>query len=288
MIDGMPLPTKEKVKVRVLTNVVSINSRAKLDNNIRDLDKASRALSTGDRINQAAYDPAGLIISEGMKARIRSYGQAERNANDSISIIQVAEGALSGIQEMATRMKELAMQAANDTLGAEDRSYVNGEYQQMKTEIRRILESTKFGGRKVLDTGAGNYQFLVGIHKEAKGNLINYDMSKVIKSTEKLSLAGSAVSTKTGSQAALTEVDAAINEINGARAWLGATQTRIGATLQNLSHSKENVAAANSRIRDADYAKQTAMKAIAQLKTDASTGFLEHANNLPENAKALL
>ncbi len=284
----MPLPTKEKVKVRVSTNVVSINSRAKLDKNIHDLDKASRALSTGDRINQAANDPAGLIISEGMKARIRSYGQAQRNANDSISIIQVAEGALAGIQDMANRMKELAMQAANDTLGAEDRAYVNGEYQQMKTEIRRILSATKFGGRKVLDTSAGNYQFLVGIHKEADANLISYDMSKVIRSTEKLSLAGSAVSTKTGSQSAISEVDLAINEISNARAWLGATQSRIGATMQNLSHSQENMSAANSRIRDADYAKQTAIKAISQLKTDASTGFLQHANNLPDQATRLL
>jgi flagellin len=274
--------------VRVNTNVVAINSRAKLDRNISEVDRENRRLATGDRINKAAYDPAGLIISENMKARIRSYGQAQRNANDSVSLIQVAEGALGTIQEMAIRMKELAMQSANDTLGDEDRAYVNGEYQNMKNEIKRIVSSTKFNGRDLLDTNSGNYQFQVGIHGDGPGQQVNYDMGKVIRSADKLMARGSHITTKGSSQVSLNAVNDMLKEVSGARAFLGATQNRVQSTIQNLQISQENTAAANSRIRDTDVAQSTAQRAISTIKTNAATGFLSHANGLPDKAKLLL
>lgn len=274
--------------MRVSTNVVAINSRAKLDKNIQEVDKQSRNLATGDRINKAAYDPAGLIISESMRSRIRSYGQAQRNANDSISMIQVAEGSLSSIQEMAVRMKELAMQSSTDTVGADQRAMVNSEFQQMKREIQRIVEASQFNGRKILDRNAGVYEFQVGINSNGAGERVSYDMSKVISSSKKVSLGSASVSNKYGAREALTKVDEMLQEVSGARAFLGATQTRVQSTIQNLLVSQENTAAANSRIRDTDVAKATAQKAISSLKTNASAGFLAHANTLPGKAKELL
>ena len=274
--------------MRIRTNVVGINSRAKLDNNIRDLEKADRSLASGDRIYQAANDPAGLIISESMRSRVRSFGQAQRNANDSISLIQVAEGSLTEIQSMAARMKELALQSANDTLNDETRSYVDGEFQEMKTEIRRIISGSQFNGRKILDRNAGLYEFQVGINSNGKGERISYDMSKVLSSAERVSLGSATVRTKHGAMATISKVDDILEEVSGARAFLGATQSRVQATIQNLGVSRENTAAANSRIRDTDVAQATAQRAISSIKTEASTAFLGHANGLSGKAKTLL
>ncbi|MCR9204275.1 MAG: flagellin [Halobacteriovoraceae bacterium] len=274
--------------MRVKTNVVAINSRAKLGNNIRELDKESRKLATGDRILRAAYDPAGLSISEGMRSRIRSYGQATRNANDSISMIQVAEGSLSSIQNMAARMKELALQSANDTMNAESRAMVDSEFQEMKKEIRRIVEASQFNGQKILDRNAGIYEFQVGINSDGAGQRVTYDMSKVISSSKKVSLGSASVNNKFGARSAISQVDSMLQEVSGARAFLGATQSRVQSTIQNLSVSKENISAANSRIRDTDIAGSTARQAVASLKTNASTSMLAQANGITEKAKQLI
>ncbi len=274
--------------MRIATNIVAINSRAKLDNNIRDVDKQSRSLATGDRIYRAANDPAGLIISESMKSRIRSFGQAQRNANDSISLIQVAEGSLSSVQGMAARMKELALQSANDTLGADQRAMVDSEFQQMKREIKRIITATQFNGKKILDRNAGLYEFQVGINSNGQGERISYDMGKVLSSADKVSLGSASVRTKAGAMSSIPEVDEMLQEVSGARAFLGATQSRMQATIQNLGVSRQNTAAANSRIRDTDVADATAKKAISSIKTNASTGFLAQANTLPGKAEELL
>jgi len=274
--------------LRVKTNVSAINSRNKLEVNIRDLDKANRSLATGDRINQAAYDPSGLSISESMKARIRSFSQAERNANDSISLIQTAEGGLSTIQSMAARMKELALQSATDTLGLEDRSRVDTEFQQMKKEIKRVIESAEFNGRKILDGSTGVLEFQVGIHNNAEGQKLRYDMSKLLRNSDKVSLSGASVRSKLGSQRVLPEIDSMLKEVSGARAAIGAIQNRVHSMVSNLQVSKEGVSAANSRIRDTDVAKASASKAISSIKTDASAGYMAHSNNISAGALKLI
>lgn len=274
--------------MRVKTNVVAINSRAKLGRNIRELDKESRKIATGDRILRAAYDPAGLSISEGMRSRIRSYGQASRNANDSISMIQVAEGSLSSIQNMAARMKELALQSANDTMNAESRAMVDAEFQEMKKEIRRIVEASQFNGQKILDRNAGVYEFQVGINSDGAGQRVRYDMSKVISSSKKVSLGSASVNNKFGARSAISQVDSMLQEVSGARAFLGATQSRVQSTIQNLAISQENISSANSRIRDTDIADSTAKQAVASLKTNASTSMLAQANGITEKAKQLI
>lgn|GEM_PF-1768175 len=274
--------------MRIATNVAGISSRSKLEKNINDLKRQNRSLATGDRITQAANDPSGLSISEGMKARIRSMGQAARNANDSISMIQVAEGGLSTIQSMAARMKELALQSANDTLGEEDRARVDSEFQQMKREIMRIIKSNQFNGRKTLDSNAGIYEFQVGIHSDGPGESVEYDMGKVLRSAESVSLGSESVRSKASSHSALSSVNSMLTEVSGARAFLGAIQNRVQSTVSNLNISKENTAAANSRIRDTDYAAETANRAITGIKTDASTSMVAQTNRISEQAKGLL
>jgi|TARA_Y100000780_G_scaffold229574_1_gene249568 flagellin len=267
---------------------VAINSKAKLDKNLSDVERQNRSLATGDRIHEAAVDPSGLIISEGMRARIRSMGQAQRNATDSISLIQVAESGLSEIQNMAARLKELALQSANDTLGDEDRGRSNIEFQQLKREIKRIIRTSEFNGRKLLDGSGGKYQFQVGIHDNEGVDQVNYDMSRLLRSADQVSLSNGAITSKGSSMAMLPKIDKMLTEVSGARAFLGGIQNRVESTISNLQVSRVNTSAANSRIRDTDVAKATAEKAISQIKTDASTGFLGHANTLPGRVKQLI
>jgi len=265
----------------VRTNTVAINSKAKLDRNLQEVEKENRSLATGDRINQAAVDPSGLIISEGMRSRIRSMGQAQRNANDAISLIQVAESGLGEIQNMGVRLKELALQAANATLGDEDRGRANIEFQQLKREIKRIISSSEFNGRKLLDGASGKFDFQLGIHNDAKVDQINYDMGHLMRSADQVSLSTASITSKGQSMAVLPQIDHMLDEVSGARAFIGAMQNRMQSTASNIEVSKINTSDSKSRIRDTDVAKATAKRAISQLKADASTGFLAHANTLP-------
>lgn len=223
-----------------------------------------------------------------MRSRIRSMGQAERNANDAISLIQVAESGLGEIQSMATRLKELALQAANDTLGDEDRGRANIEFQQLKREIKRIIKTNEFNGRKLLDGSGGQFDFQLGIHNDAKVDRVNYDMSRLLRSADQVSLSSASVTSKGQSMAVLPQIDRMLSEVSGARAFIGAMQNRMQATVSNIEVSKINTSASNSRIRDTDVAKATAAKAVSQLKTDASTGFLGHANSLPGRVAKLV
>lgn len=274
--------------MRVKTNVSAINSRNKLESNIKDLDRANRDLATGDRITQAAFDPSGLSISESMKSKIRSYGQAERNANDSISLIQTAEGGLTTIQSMAARMKELALQSANDTLSLEDRARVDTEFQQMKTEVKRVIETSEYNGRKVLDGSTGVLEFQVGIHNNSPGQKLRYDMSKLLRNSDQVSLSGASVRSKLGSQSAIPEINKMLKEVSGARAALGAIQARVQSVVSNIQVSKESTSSANSQIRDTDVAKAAAAKAISNIKTDASTASLAQSNVMGSRATQLI
>ena len=272
----------------VRTNTVAINSKAKLDRNLQDLERQNRSLATGDRINEAAIDPSGLIISEGMRSRIRSMGQAQRNANDTISLVQVAEGGLAEIQNMAVRLRELAIQSANDTLGDEDRGRSNIEFQQLKREVKRIIKTSEFNGRKLLDGSGGKFEFQVGIHDNEGVDQVNYDMSNLLRSADQVSLSNGSIINKGQSMAMLPKIDKMLTEVSGARAFLGGVQNRVQSTVANLQTSRINTSAANSRIRDTDVADATAKRAVSQIKTEASTGFLGHANALPGKVAKLI
>lgn len=274
--------------IAIRSNPTALNAQNKLGNNINDLDRQNRSLATGDRLYQAANDPSALVISEGMRSRIRSLGQATRNANDSISMIQVAEVGLSSIQEMGIRLKELALQTANDTLGDEDRGRANVEFQQLKKEIKRVIKESNFNGRKLLDGSGGQFDFQIGIHNDPKVDQVNYDMSRLLRSADKVSLGSNSITTKNGSLSVLPAIDRMMTEVSGARAFLGGVQNRVQSTVSNLQVFRENTEASNSRIRDTDIAKATADRAVTRIKTNASTGFLSHAKTLPARAMDLL
>ena len=245
-------------------------------------------LSSGTRITKAADDAAGLAISEKMKGQIRSSVQANRNANDGISMVQTAEGGLNEVSNMLTRLRELSIQSASDTVGDRERSYTNMEYQNLKSEIERISQSTEFNGKKLLNGTSGVVDFQIGTNNDAFQDRISFDASSTNSGLESLQIGEIDVSTKEGAQTSLAKIDEATDLISGQRANLGAIQNRLISTSNNLEISVENLSAANSRIRDVDYAIETAKNAKNQILNQAGTSVLSQANAQGQNALRLL
>ncbi len=274
--------------MRVTTNVASINAQRTLTNSQREIQKSMAQLSSGSRITKAADDAAGLGISENLKSQIRSYAQASRNANDAISMVQVAEGGLGEISNILTRMRELGIQAASDTLGDKERSYLDLEVQELKSEMERISKTTRFGTTSLLDGTGDRFDIQVGIHNEDSQDRISFDSSSLNSSMDELGIAGVDYKDKTGAQSALQSVDEAQSKIAGFRAYLGALQNRFQSTIDNLGTQHENLSAANSRIRDADIAASTADSARNNILLQASTSVLSQANQQPSLALRMI
>lgn len=266
------------MSLRVSTNIPSINAQKTLNTLNRGLEKSYAQLSSGSRITKAADDAAGLSISEVLKSTIRGYGQAKRNAQDGISMVQVAEGGLSEISNMLTRLRELAVQSASDTTGPQERGFIDLEVQQLKNEIQRISEITRFGSVKLLDGSGGTYDFQVDINNDDFADRIKFDAGMQNVQLDALSISDIAFDTKEGAQSALEVLEGSQVKVNGQRATLGALQNRLVSTIENLSTSVENFSAANSRIRDTDIADSTAELARNQVLQQASVGVLAQAN----------
>lgn len=273
---------------RINTNVSSLAAQRSLSVNNREAEGNLAKLSSGTRITKAADDAAGLAISEKMKSGIRSMKQADRNANDGISMVQIAEGGLNEVSSILTRMRELAIQTASDTVGDVERDMTNMEYQNLKLELDRISQVTEFNGKKLLDGSGGQYDFQVGINNDAFQDRITYDAGRVNAGLDGLGVGELDVSTKTGSQESLASLDKAIETVSGQRAFLGAIQNRLVSTSNNLQVSVENLSAANSRIRDVDYADATATKAKNDILNSAGTSVLAQANMSGQNALKLI
>lgn len=273
---------------RINTNISSIAAQRSLSVNNRESEGNLAKLSSGTRITKAADDAAGLAISEKMKSGIRSMKQADRNANDGISMVQIAEGGLNEVSSILTRMRELAIQTASDTVGDVERGMTNMEYQNLKLELDRISQVTEFNGKKLLDGSGGQYDFQVGINNDAFQDRITYDAGRVNAGLDGLGVGELDVSTKTGSQESLASLDKAIETVSGQRAFLGAIQNRLVSTSNNLQVSVENLSAANSRIRDVDYADATATKAKNDILNSAGTSVLAQANMSGQNALKLI
>jgi flagellin len=248
-------------------------------------------LSSGMRINNAADDAAGLGISENLKADIRSYAQAQRNANDGISMSQVAEGAMNEVQGIVSRMRELGVQSANSTLGATERGYIQTEFTQLKNEIDRISSVTEFNGQKLIDGSASaGLSFQIGIQNSSNDRLA-MSITKLSASTlgsTSLHIASATLSTVTGAQNALAAFDKAIQQLSDARSKVGAVQNRMTVTVSNLSVAQENLTAANSRIRDVDVASESSTLTKSQILSQAGLAVLAQANQLPQSALSLL
>jgi flagellin len=265
------------------TNIFSLNSQRAMMNSQASMQTSLQRLSSGLRINSAKDDAAGLAISERMTAQIRGLGQAMRNANDGISMLQTAEGGMDEVGNMLQRMRELAVQSANDTLGTSDRNSLKAEYDALSSEISRVTTSTEFNGTKLLDGTAGSVSLQVG-YENAADNRIDVTLQNI----STLTALSDDISTKAGAQGALAKLDADIDSVTTARGALGAVQNRLESTVRNLANVIENQSAARSRIRDADFAAETANLTRTQILQQAGAAMLAQANALPQNVLSLL
>ncbi len=282
--------------ISLITNVTSLNAQYNLNQTNSALNSAISKMSSGSRINSAQDDPAGLAISEKLKTQIRGVDQANRNASDGISALQVAEGGMTEIGNILVRMKELGLQASNETLSNADRSFLNTEFQQLKNEITRISQATKFNGVALLSGafssgGAGNGLTLqVGL-TSGGSDLMTVTITNV--GTGALG-SGTFINTITIAESAgrarsvLRFIDAAIDDISTARSEVGSQLTRLNAIIRNLSITSMNLSGANSRIRDVDIANESANLTKNQILLQAGVSVLAQANSAPQIALSLL
>ncbi|MES2962332.1 MAG: flagellin [Bdellovibrionota bacterium] len=274
--------------LRISTNVASVNAQRNLSDSQLKINNSLAQLSSGSRINKSADDAAGLAISENMKASIRSTRQANRNANDGISLVQTAEGGLNEISNIIIRLRELGIQAASDTVGDTERGFINKEVMQLKDEMQRISQVTTWGKTKLLDGSTPTYDFQVGIQNDDFEDRISFAASENTATVDALGLAGVDYSSKEGAQTALAELDKSQESVNGMRANLGALQNRLTSTVQNLGVFEENMSAANSRIRDTDVASATAEQTKNSILLQAATATLSQANAKDQLALKLI
>jgi flagellin len=271
----------------IQTNVSSIESQKNLLGNQNALTKSFNRLSSGYRINSAADDAAGLGISESMKAQIRSYTVAERNASDGISMAQTAEGALGEIHNVLGRMRELAVQSSNGSMTEQDRGFIQTEFGLLQAEIQRIQDSTKFNGKEIVTASTNSITFQVGLGNTASDQITvtfgGLALSTIISS-------GSSVSgsTTTNALASLSVIDEAITAVSTTRSNFGAAMNRLEVATSNIQTMRLNISAANSRIRDVDVAEETAKMSRNQVLTQAGVSILAQANQLPQLAAQLL
>jgi flagellin len=272
----------------VRSNASSLNAQRNLMRTERSLGSVMQKLSSGLRINQASDDAAGLAISEKLRSQVRSLAQAQRNANDGISLLQTAEGALAEESDMLIRMRELAVQSANGTLGSDERAALHNEFSALRSEINRISSVTEFNGAQLIDGSlSGGVSFQVGIGNNATNDRISVSLSSASATSIGIS-SGMSLSTATGAQNALGLIDNAITNVSSRRGDIGAAQNRLLTTINNLATSHENLSAANSRIRDADIAQESATFASAQILMQAGVSILAQANQQPSLALSLI
>lgn len=271
--------------MRVTTNVAAINAQRNLSNSQKAINESLSQMASGSRINKAADDAAGLAISENLKGSIRSIRQANRNANDGISLVQVAEGGLNEIGNIIVRLRELGIQASSDTVGERERGFINKEVDQLKNEIQRIASVTTWGSTKLLDGSTPTYDFQVGIYNNDFEDRISFVASENVATLDALGLAGIDYSSKEGAQTSLNSLDEAQYRVNSSRSNLGALQNRLISTVTNLSVADENYSAANSRIRDTDVAAASSEMMRNNILLQAGTSTLSQANQ--NNAVAL-
>ena len=271
----------------IRTNIPSMEAQKNLGKANMALQTSFNKLSSGYRINSAADDAAGLAISESMITQIRSYTVAERNANDAISMVQTAEGSLGEVHGIMARMRELSMQGSNGSLTATDRSYLDTEYQALKSEIGRIQLSAKFNGKQLLNMTASTIQFQIGLDNTTSDQLTvtfgGFGLTGVLAT-------GNTVSGTTASSAlsALSTIDAALKVISKERAKYGAVMNRLQITTSSIQTMRLNLSAANSRIRDVDVAEETATMTKNQILSQAGVSVLSQANQIPQSALSLL
>ncbi len=272
--------------IRINTNIPSLNAQRNLSKIQELLAGNFRRLSTGLRIASAADDAAGLAMSERLRAQIRSLDQAQRNANDGISLAQTGEGALDEVNNILVRLRELSIQASNGTVSDADKDILQEEFQSLRAEIDRIALSTKFNDINLLDGSQAAVTFHVGSGTSAAANQISVNLDPTLATS--LSLDGLDIGSTGDPSAAIAAIDTAVNTVSSLRGRLGATQNRLQSTVNNLSVQVESLSAANSRIRDVDVAYETAQLTRNSILQQINIALLAQANALPQSALALL
>ncbi len=273
---------------RINTNMSSLQAQTTGKIVTRETVDSFAKLSSGQRIAKAADDAAGLAISEKMKAEIRSSKQAGRNANDGISLVQTAEGGLNESSNILNRMRELAMQASSDTLDDTDRAKSSMEYQQLRNELDRIAQSTEFNGRKILNGSGPQLDFQVGVGSHSVDDVISFQANRVNADAQSLGVSDVMISSKVEAQQSLAKLDHAINKISEQRSVIGSIQNRLMTSSNNLEAYNENMSAANSRIRDVDFAVESSNNARLSILNSANVAVMAQANTSGQGAMKLL
>jgi flagellin len=302
--------------LRIRTNISSINAQRRLAQSTTNLQESAQKLSSGKRINKAADDAAGLAISSNLNADVRSLNQAKRNASDGVSMVQTAEGALAETNNMLTRLRELAVQAASDTIGGSEREFLDKEFRALKEEIDRIANVTEFNGTRLLigesdvpegvANPEGTYPLEIQVGKDYYAgsddvsqpnqvNIIKIDLQGLNAFTEgdgSLDIgraeSGTRVNTKADAQQSIGKLDQALVKVSDYRAYLGSIQNRLGSTINTLGTQVENLTAANSRIEDTDFAAETANYTSQNILQQAGTSVLAQSNTMPQVALGLV
>jgi flagellin len=274
--------------LRINTNMMSINAHRNLRGTKLSMESTSEKLSSGYRINKSADDAAGLAISDNLGGQIRSFKQSSRNAQDGISFIQVAEGGMNEVSNMISRLRELSVQAASDTIGVEERGYLNREAQQLKLEMDRIAQGTEYNGTQLLSGKGDKLDFQIGIKNNDFLDRISYAPEQTNVSLEALGLQDIDLSDKLNAQTGLAKLDTSLKVLNSNRASLGALQNRLNSTISNTEVAIENLSAAKSRIKDADVANETAELARSSIMLQAGISVLAQANQSQAVALKLL
>lgn len=271
----------------ILSNLASLNTKRHLEESSDKFAQAAERMATGKRINKSGDDAAGLSISTSIEGQVRSIQQARRNAQDALSLIQVAEGGMNDVNNLVVRLRELAIQAASDNVGDSERNMIQFEVDQVKQEIDRLSAATKFFDTSLLDGKGRNFVFQIGPDNN-ENNRIEYDASKLNLSTSALGLSGVDLSDISSARNSLEAIDESVKKIAEPRSHLGAIQNRLNSISSSLSVYEENMTAARSRILDADIAKESAEAVKAQVLQKAGVAVLAQANMTPALALKLL
>jgi len=285
------------MSMTINTNIISLNAQRNQSSSAASLSTSMQRLSSGLRVNSAKDDAAGLAIAERMNAQSKGMTAAIRNANDGVSMAQSAEGALSKVSDMLQRMRELAVQANNDTNTDSDRASLDEEFGEMAKEIQRVMAGTTFNGKKIVGADAGTITFQIGANTTAGEDTIDVGFTDMTADASITTIAGTDVDgagratigdSTVDISAVIDGIDDAIDKVNSERATLGATQSRFDAVISNLQIGVENQSAARSRIMDADFAAETANLSRAQVLQQAGTAMVAQANQLPQQVLSLL
>ncbi|NBX81836.1 flagellin FliC [bacterium] len=274
--------------LRINTNELALAAQRNLEQTERRMHSVVERLASGSRIVRASDDAAGLSISDSLNAQVRSLGQAIRNAQDGISLVQVYEGGTNEINNMLVRLRELAMQSATDTVGDKERLMIDNEVQQLKMEVDRVAKSTKYASRELLSGDRIRLDFQVGIDNDPLVDRITFDPGDTNLTAGALEIDGLSVGEKEGAQDALGIIDQALVRVNDVRSRIGSIQGRLNSTQIAQGIFQENLSAARSRLKDADVAQETANLAKEQILRQAGVAVLTQANQTPYLALNLL